>query len=401
MDQEKLEELLSLFFEGEISRIEQDELFRYIGESRGEENLNRAIDHVFRKMKNQDLLSASGKELIYKNIIQDKRFGMASEMEVLKRTRNTWRQYGIAASILLILFTGIYFYTKRAEVQPVMAKVSISTAEIINPGGNKAILTLSDGSRIRLDHAKNGLLANQAGVSIQKTSDGKLLYAFSSADTSSMKVSAKMIYNKIETPAGGKYQINLPDGSMVWLNASSSLRFPAFFAGNTREVQLTGEAFFDVAKNASKPFKVITKDQTVEVLGTQFNINSYADEDVIKTTLIEGSVKIIYKNKMVLLGPGQQFQPINSTVKVVAADTEEVVAWKDGYFLFKNEDIRSIMRKVSRWYNVEVSYQGEIPVVGFGGNISRSKDISEVLNALQLTNAVHFKIEGRRITVMP
>jgi transmembrane sensor len=192
----------------------------------------------------------------------------------------------------------------------------------------------------------------------------------------------------------------LPDGSKVWLNSASTLRFPALFSGNTREVELNGEAYFDVAKNPNKPFKVITKDQIVEVLGTQFNINSYSDEETFKTTLIEGSVKIIYKDRVVLLSPGQQFQPSMKSSKVIEADTEEVTAWKNGYFLFKDEDIQSIMRKVSRWYNVDVNYSGNIPDVGFGGNISRSKDINEVLNVLQLTNAVHFKVEGRRITVM-
>ena len=245
------------------------------------------------------------------------------------------------------------------------------------------------------------ILANQAGVSNQKTSDGKLLYSFSnSANTVSPETKENVIYNKIETPIGGKYQVNLPDGSKVWLNSSSSLRFSALFNGDTREVELSGEAYFDVSKNKSKPFRVITKDQIVEVLGTQFNINSYSDEGPIKTTLIEGSVKIIYKDKVVLLSPGQQFQPKELVSAVLEADTEEVVAWKEGYFVFKNEDIKSIMRKLSRWYNVEVSYSGDIPEVGFGGNISRSKDISEVLDVLQLTNAIHFKVEGRRITVM-
>ncbi|MES2873567.1 MAG: FecR family protein [Bacteroidota bacterium] len=405
MNQAKLEELLSHFVDGDISRADYDELFQYIGENPEEESLNRAIDHVFQKMKNQDLLSQAGKELIYQNIINEKNSlsnAGKTDNRFSKKIGVRWQQMGIAASVLLVSLIALFFYTSRVREGLSLSKAPVQKKEIITPGGDKAILTLSDGSTIILDHAKNGLLANQAGVSIQKTSDGKLLYTFSNAAGSSSQAStASVIYNKIETPAGGKYQINLPDGSTVWLNASSSLRFPALFAGNTREVELTGEAYFDVAKNKNKPFKVSTKDQIVEVLGTQFNINSYSDEGEIKTTLIEGSVKIIYKDKVVLLGPGQQFQPSNSVIKVVEADTEEVVAWKNGYFLFKDEDIRSIMRKVSRWYNVEVNYAGDIPDVGFGGNISRSKDIEEVLNALQLTNAVHFKVEGRRITVMP
>lgn len=404
MNQAKLEELLSHFVDGDISRADYDELFQYIGENPEEESLNRAIDHVFQKMKNQDLLSKGEKELIYQNILGDKHFHAEEEEAESGSSGNIsrlWKQMGVAASILIVFSAALFLYNTREPAEQSFVKAPVQKKEAITPGGDKAILTLSDGSTIILDHAKNGILANQAGVSIQKTSDGKLLYTFSHTAGEESKSSASVIYNKIETPIGGKYQINLPDGSMVWLNASSSLRFPALFAGNTREVELTGEAYFDIAKNKNKPFKVRTKDQIVEVLGTQFNINSYSDEGEIKTTLIEGSVKIIYKDKVVLLGPGQQFQPSNSMVKVIDADTEEVVAWKNGYFLFKNEDVRSIMRKVSRWYNVEVSYAGEIPSVGFGGNISRSKDIKEVLNALQLTNAVHFKVEGRRVTVMP
>ena len=405
MNQKKLEELLNLFVEGEIGKADYDELMRYIGKSPGEASLNKALDQVFQKTTDQDLLSNHEKALIYRNIIGDERFLPNTGKFAGGYDRNKgkfWQQLGIAASILLMLSTAVFFYTNRVPAGSAFTKAPVQKKEVITPGGDKAVLTLSDGSTIILDQAKNGLLANQAGVSIQKTSDGKLLYTFANnVDSLSEGKSASVIYNKIETPKGGKYQINLPDGSTVWLNASSSLRFPALFAGNTREVELTGEAYFDVAKNKSKPFKVTTNDQVVEVLGTQFNINSYSDEGEVKTTLIEGSVKVIYKDRVVLLVPGQQFQPSRFTAKVVEADTEEVVAWKNGYFLFKDEDIRSIMRKVSRWYEVEVSYAADIPAVGFGGNISRSKDINEVLDALQLTNAVHFKIQGRRVTVMP
>ncbi len=406
MDQKKLEQLLSLFVEGRITREDYDRLFDCIRENPHDGSLMDAIDHAFQKTSSYDLLSPGEKELIYQNIIDDKQFEPAARKDLdLHPVSNLliWRQLGIAVSILLIITTGLYFYANRTPPSRVVKEGTASPQKVIFPGGDKAVLTLSDGSRIILDNAKNGVLANQAGVSIQKTSDGMLLYAFSnpSSQSSPAALADNIIYNKIETPVGGKYQLNLPDGSKVWLNASSTLRFPALFSGNTREVELTGEAFFDVAKNTNKPFKVITKDQIVEVLGTQFNINSYWDEGPIKTTLIEGSVKIIYKDQVVLLAPGQQFRPQNQNVKIVGADTEEVVAWKNGYFLFKNEDIQSIMRKLSRWYDVEVNYDGKITAVGFGGNISRSKDISEVLEVLQLTNAVHFKIEGRRITVMP
>lgn len=405
MNQNKLIELLGLFVDGGISREDYDLLVDYIRANPEDEELNIAIDTVFKNSKKFNPLNGDDKELLFQSIIRNKHFvsEIQNELETIPAfAPRLWYQLGVAASILLLIVTSLFFYTNRTPVNKLALKVvEPKKAAVILPGDNKAILTLSDGTKIILEDAKNGILANQAGVSIQKTSDGKLLYSFSnSANTVSPETKENVIYNKIETPIGGKYQVNLPDGSKVWLNSSSSLRFSALFNGHTREVELSGEAYFDVSKNKGKPFRVITKDQIVEVLGTQFNINSYSDEGPIKTTLIEGSVKIIYKDKVVLLSPGQQFQPKELVSAVLEADTEEVVAWKDGYFVFKNEDIKSIMRKLSRWYNVEVSYSGNIPEVGFGGNISRSKDISEVLDVLQLTNAIHFKVEGRRITVM-
>ena len=403
MNQNKLIELLGLFVDGGISKEEYDLLFDYIRANSEDEELNIAIDTVFKNSKKFNPLNSDDKELLFQNIIRNNHFDseIQDEIEIVSSfVPRLWYQLGIAASILLLITTGLYFYKNRTVDDKIAIQVVEPKEAIITPGDDKAILTLSDGTKIILEDAKNGILANQAGVSIQKTSDGELLYSFSNSANSVTQAEDNILYNKIETPIGGKYQVNLPDGSKVWLNSSSSLRFSALFNGDTREVELSGEAYFDVSKNKSKPFRVITKDQIVEVLGTQFNINSYSDEGPIKTTLIEGSVKIIYKDKVVLLSPGQQFQPKELVSAVVEADTEEVVAWKDGYFVFKNEDIKSIMRKLSRWYNVEVSYSGNIPEVGFGGNISRSKDISEVLDVLQLTNAIHFKVEGRRITVM-
>ena len=404
MNQNKLDELLSLFAEGKISRDEFDHLFDYLRSEADDDSINYAIDQELGKMKKCASLTDGEKDAIFQNILTNDKLGQEPVSENSgNHVVRAWYQVGVAASILAMLTVGLYFYTNRTiDTQLVLSESQIiKEKSIIKPGGDKAVLTLSDGSKIILEDAKKGLLANQAGVSIQKTADGELLYSFAkNLNSVSEALPEEVIYNKIETPFGGKYQINLPDGSKVWLNSASTLRFPALFSGNTREVELNGEAYFDVAKNPNKPFKVITKDQIVEVLGTQFNINSYSDEETFKTTLIEGSVKIIYKDRVVLLSPGQQFQPNMKSSKVIEADTEEVTAWKNGYFLFKDEDIRSIMRKISRWYNVEVNYSGNIPDVGFGGNISRSKDINEVLNVLQLTNAVHFKVEGRRITVM-
>lgn len=304
-----------------------------------------------------------------------------------------------AAVVLLTLSAGLYFYQ---QLVPELTKVFPEqfTADIA-PGGNKAILTLSDGSEISLTDAENGALTKQSGIKIIKTADGQLVYDASAAKSSSEAS------NTITTPRGGQYQVNLPDGTKVWLNAASSLKFPLTFTDQkNRIVELSGEAYFEVAKNKNQPFKVITevrpdqegRAQIIEVLGTHFNVNAYPDEESIRTTLLEGSVRL---NNKVILKPGQQSIFAYDHFHLVPADTEEAVAWKNGYFMFANEDLRSIMRKISRWYDLEIVYQGKTTDNTFIGTVSRFKEVSEVLNILELTRTVHFKIEGRRITVMP
>jgi transmembrane sensor len=304
----------------------------------------------------------------------------------------------LAAAMILIAF-GLYFYPGFREDGKVIYPSQYASK--ILPGGNKAILTLSDGSEISLTDAENGALTKQSGIKITKTADGQLVYD-ASASRSSSEAS-----NTITTPRGGQYQVNLPDGTKVWLNAASSLKFPLTFTDQkNRIVELSGEAYFEVAKNKHQPFKVITtvrpdqegREQIIEVLGTHFNVNAYPDEESIVTTLLEGSIRL---NNKLTLKPNQQSIFAYDHFHVVPADTEEAVAWKNGYFMFANEDLRSIMRKISRWYNLEIVYQGKTTDNTFIGTVSRFKEVSEVLNILELTRTVHFKIEGRKITVMP
>lgn len=310
-----------------------------------------------------------------------------------KPSRMWWPRIAAAASIILCLGTAYYFYQKT-DVTP---SVSYAKNNIL-PGGNKAYLTLADGKRITLTNAKNGTLAQQPGVNITKTSDGELIYSINDLKP---EIEAAKNYNTIETPVGGQYQVVLPDGTKVWLNAASSLKFPPTFARLVnRKVDLRGEAYFEVAKNKQQPFIVKTVEQEVEVLGTHFNINTYKDEQGVKTTLLEGSVKIHNDVESKILKPGEQSTLTNQRFMVKTIDVEEAIAWKKGYFYFNNENIESIMRKLSRWYNVEVQYEGKIPNEGFYGTVSQTKNISQVLSILEKTKGVHFRIEGRRITVM-
>jgi len=267
------------------------------------------------------------------------------------------------------------------------------------PGNDKAILQLADGSSIVLDSTGNGKISNQGGTAVNKQ-DGIVLY-----NSLPMNNAATVAYNILRTPKGGQYQLQLPDGSKVWLNAQSSLRFPTAFTGNERVVELTGEAYFEVAKNKEKPFKVITpREGQVEVLGTHFNINAYADEEVMKTTLLEGKVKLtaLDNGESALLNPGEQSSLSQSShlSQPIPVQTEEVVAWKNGLFRFEDASIASIMRQIARWYDVEIVYEGKIDKE-FIGTIPRQVPVSTVLKILESTGWVHFTIEGKKITVAP
>ncbi|KAA8481796.1 FecR family protein [Arcticibacter tournemirensis] len=315
----------------------------------------------------------------------------------------------LAATVLLFLSFGLYFYIQNKPSEN--TAIAKKTSPDIAPGTDKAILTLADGSRIVLDQAKQGVLANQGNISIRKNKDGQIVYEVKG--TNKGRKQQEIAYNTITTPRGGQYQIDLPDGTKVWLNASSSIKFPAVFSSNERRVELKGEAYFEVAKMfAAKrpgvkkgqriPFIVKTASQDVEVLGTHFNVNAYDDEEAARTTLLEGSVRVTQHSSHAsrLLRPGQQTQ-VDNDISVLEVDPQQVIAWKNGYFVFNNENVQSIMRKISRWYDVDVEYQGNIQRKRFGGTISKFENVSAVLNIMELTGVIRFKIEGRRIIVMP
>jgi len=305
-----------------------------------------------------------------------------------------------AASVIGLVMIGSLYWlknnsNKRATIAIVKNEKNNPNKEIA-PGTNKAILTLADGSTISLDDALNGNLAQQGNTKIIKF-NGKLAYHPSES------LANKTVFNKIATPRGGQYQVTLPDGSEVWLNASSSIRFPTTFTGSQRVIELTGEAYFEVAKNAVMPFIVKMPQANVEVLGTHFNIMSYNEESVLKTTLLEGSVKFITGNSSNLLKPGQQSQlAAGGKVKIESGiDVDEVIAWKNGIFHFEHSDIGAVMRQLSRWYDVEVDYSNTPVNELFHADISRKNSLSKVLKALELTGKVHFQLEGKKIIVRP
>lgn len=304
-----------------------------------------------------------------------------------------WPRVAAAAAILLSLGIGSYYYITKPN-QEQIAQIQVND---VVPGGNKAVLTLANGQHVVLTSAKNGRLAIQGNTEITKTADGNIVYNQTTGESAAISA---LTYNTVSTPVGGQYHLTLTDGTNVWLNAASSIKYPTAFTGGERKVEIFGEAYFEVAHNAAKPFRVQSNHQVVEVLGTHFNINSYADETATKTTLLEGSVKVTGSNGFKFIKPGQQAVLSGNNLSVAQADVEEAVAWKNGYFRFNDEKIASIMRKLSRWYNIDVSFEGKMLEEGFNGKISRYKNISQTLKMLEKTKAVHFKVEGRRVTVI-
>ena len=304
--------------------------------------------------------------------------------------------WAAAASVILLLSVGYFFFKKQPEQQ--LAKVS-QPSPLVNdvaPGGNKAMLTLGNGQTIILDSAGNGTISTQGNSTVTKLADGQLAY-----EGSNHSAGNKIVYNTISTPRGGQYNLTLSDGSRVWLNAESSLRFPASFSGDERVVELTGEGYFEIAHDTEKPFKVSVNRSEVEVLGTHFNINGYTDENNLRTTLLQGSVKVSKGPESIVIKPGQQAVVQNSSNTIAVnnnTNVEAVIAWKNGLFQFDNTDIKDVMRQIGRWYDLEVEFEGNVPDKKITGKIYRNVHVSKVLRIMEALK-IQFKIEGRTVTV--
>lgn len=323
------------------------------------------------------------------------------------RVHKLWRAVAVAASLILLSTVAFYFYQRNEKPS---ASSSIYSNDVA-PGTNAATLTLADGRTLNLSEAAQGELAQQEGVRITKSADGQLRYVFSHNEK------ASALYNTLTTPLGGRYEVVLPDGTKAWLNAASSIRFPVSFVGRAnRLVEVSGEVYFEVAKVSKQqgtrnkeqglqtidgiPFIVKTASQEVEVLGTHFNVNAYGDGGKIRTSLMEGSVRVLSTLGNRKLVPGQQAILSADNLKVVSIDTTEVLAWKNGDFMFNEERLEDILLDVARWYNIEVVYEEEAAKdVLFWGMIRRSAKVSQLLRMLEATDDVRFSVEGRKITV--
>lgn len=303
--------------------------------------------------------------------------------------------WSVAASIVIAMGLGIALLKYSNAPEPAK-QVRIVTQ--IEPGVDKATLILANGRKVLLEDSGKNLISKEANVTILKDQDNTLTYQSHNQES----LSQEQIFNTLITPRGGQYALKLSDGTKVWLNADSRLQFPVNFSAKERVVRLTGEAYFEVVKNKAKPFKVITDQKTVEVLGTSFNVSAYSNEPY-QATLLTGAVKLVFGDGLpVELSPGKQ-ATLNSKHKfdIIEVNAADAIAWTKGLFLFENENIHQVMQKIARWYDVEVEYKGNVDRKKLGGSVSRYEDFRELLKAIELTGNVHFKTDGRRVTVMP
>jgi transmembrane sensor len=398
MSKERIQYLLQLYAANQASREEVEELFEWLKEQEGDDALKKFIFDAADKEVHNTTLHQSDWDRIWHPVKS-----ATTENAPAKIVRPFWPR--IAAAVLLLVMAGsAWFYFSRPKTNSAPVVSTVTTKKDISPGSNKALLTLADGTTIVLDTVQTGLLALQGQTRIIKQNSAQLIY--NSLSTSEQKA-GEVLYNTVTTPHGGQFQLVLPDGTKVWLNAGSSLCFPATFSASKRMVQLTGEAYFEVArarlKGVKRPFivsvlpaKGAAPRGQIEVLGTHFNINAYDDEPVIKTTLLEGSVKVSKDAASIIIKPGEQVSISHSShlSHPIPVQTEGVIAWKNGYFRFKETGIREVMRQVERWYDVEVEYKTDRTDQYYTGVVSRSQNISALLQTLELTGTVHFQIDN-------
>ena len=360
---------------------------------RNRELYEEVMDPAKLKSEIQEMLGYDSRGL-WKKIMREL---PSKKNKVIPLYRRAMFRYVAAAIVVAAIGAGVYFYmnnknpgTTMSTVEPATAKPSGDMA----PGMEKAVLILADGTKIILDNSANGEIARQGGTAVLKE-DGLLAY-----NTKQQAQGGKVLYNTIQTGRAEQFSsLVLSDGSKIWLNSVSSIRFPTAFSGDERVVEVTGEVYFEVAKNIAKPFRVITKGMSVEVLGTQFNVNAYDDEALVRTTLIEGSVRVNNNNKVMVMQPGQQALMIPQGALTIRndIDTREAIAWKNGIFLFPKSDMKTIMRQVSRWYGVDVVFEDAIPGY-FVATLPRNVPVSKLLTMFEMAGGVHFEIdEAKRV----
>lgn len=388
---EDFKELMEQFVSGEISPEGKAMLLSMLDNPEYSDELNSILRENYDSVEIPSVSSEATEKFIKElrkkiNVTSKVKDSSSPVLNILN-----WKKIAVAASVLLVIGLGTLFLFQKDYKAPMTVTSKITHDK--EPGKTGAILTLSNGSKIVLDSVGNGLLANQNNTAVSKKNGG-VVYT-SGAD-------AQAVYNTMTTPRARQYNLELSDGTKVWLNASSSITFPTSFTANERKVTITGEVYFEVAKDKTRPFRVSVNEMVVNVLGTHFNVNAYEDEATVNTTLLEGSVLITEKSKKILLKPGQQAEKQNSGAIVVNnnVNLDEVMGWKNGVFYFENASLQMVLRQLSRWYDVDVIFDKGVPSRTFEGEIQRNLQLSQVLKILE-KNKVHFKIDGKILRVMP
>lgn len=385
--------LLEVYSAGKATAEEEQELFSWAAEG-DEQPVKEHIEKLVSSYHSGEAALPVDWEKLYQRIIKEK---SARNLQLRVR-KMTWTRWA-AASAILLLGTGYYFFiaAHTGKEQKGLANIEqVHNEDIAPPDAVNAVLTLANGQRIILDSAGNGMLAMQGTVEVMKLPDGQIAYRGTGKEAQ---------YNELSNPRGSKViGLTLADGSKVWLNAASSLRYPTAFTGKERQVEITGEAYFEVTHDPAMPFVVSKGGMTVQVLGTHFNINAYEDERSLKVTLLKGSVSVSTAVRLQprVIRPGEQAQvERDGNIELVdSVDLDEVMAWKNGLFSFKGAGIESIMRQVARWYDVDVVFDKPV-TERFHADVSRSTNVSTLLKMLETTKAVRFSIEGKTIRVMP
>lgn len=401
MSTDRIHYLLEQLFHHECSPEEKEELALWIDSLGNDEEWKTQLEKIWNEYQPDRQMDPTRAGTILDEILYQQ--PATEKPEKIRKIR--FKHWRVAATIALLAGIGI-FYLMRMSGSSAVRLANIPRKHEggdIAPGGNKAMLTLANGTKIFLDSIQVG--AKVGKLPAVKLASGILTYNPSSFQRAP---SPGTEYNTITTPRGGQFQVILPDGSKVWLNAESWIKFPTMFRGDSRKIELSGEAYFEIAKDVTRPFIVgITspkgrQEGLVKVLGTRFNINAYSDESAVKATLLEGSIRISGSHDSEVLTADEQaeFNNLDLITVIKNADINEAIAWKNGLFDFEGSDIEQVMRQVSRWYDVQVVYQNSTSP-HFMGTISRNVNVSEVLKMLELTGAVHFEVEGRTITVLP
>ena len=396
MKNKRLEYFLNSYLAKTITAAEENEMFILLSDNANDKQVKEYMDHLWDKTNAGHQLNEERSQKILSHIFNEQQVNVVSINNGPRSKRWMWA----AASIALLVSTvSIYYLLNKGVTSKTITSTERPSSKYKNdvqPGSNGAILKLADGSTIVLDSVSNGTLSKQGNILVIKNG-GSLNYIQGNGNATSNEG-----FNIIETPKGKQFEIALEDGTKVWLNAASSIRFPVIFDSKERRVEITGEAYFEVTQNANKPFRVAVNGTTVEVLGTHFNINSYNDEASLNTTLLEGSVKVMRGSNTIMLSPGQQAQ-VNKNgaiAKLQHVNTVQVVAWKNNSFSFNNTDLKQLMRQLARWYDVDIEYKNDnSEPVKFNGDISRTVTLSNVLKMLELTGEVSFGIEGKKIIV--